>query len=198
MVHLKLLTTVQLLWLRGFSGEEEALWSRNEILNWLCKWWWNAHAQNALLFGKSRFLYIAGWTFTRRHGKSIYFHLFIFINVVATIVIFRCFWNLSEISCAISCCLPTDKLTTFTHNKVDSKYLIFLWLASYQFHSINSELVGMCRPKAVESQDSSLWNHVKTLLLIHSFHKNIWLFQINKKSKFHVWEWLFIYMIEFH
>ena len=25
---------------------------------------------------------------TRRHGKSIHFHLFIFINVVATIVIF--------------------------------------------------------------------------------------------------------------
>ena len=94
MIHLKLLATVQLLWLRGSSGEEEAIWITNEILNWLCKRWWDTHAQNALYFAKSRFLYISTWTLTRRHGKSIHFHLFIFINAVATIVIFRCLWNL--------------------------------------------------------------------------------------------------------
>ena len=94
MILLKLLTTVWLLWLRGFSGEEQALWSANEILNQLCKWWWDTHAQNALHFVKNRFLYIAAWLLTRRHGKSIHFHILIFTNVVATIVIFGCLWNL--------------------------------------------------------------------------------------------------------
>ena len=94
MIHLKLLTIVQLSWLRRFSEEEEALWCTNEILNWLCKWWWDTHAQNALHFVKSRFLYNAARTLTRRYGRSIHFHLFIFINVVVTIAIFRCLWNL--------------------------------------------------------------------------------------------------------
>ena len=35
-------------------------------------------------------LYTGALTLTRRHGKRIYFYLFIFINVVATIVIFGC------------------------------------------------------------------------------------------------------------
>ena len=87
----KILTTVRLLWLRGFSGEEQPFWSANKILN--IKWWWDLHAQNALHFSKSRFLYIAAWMLTRRHGNSIHFHLFVLINVVARIVIFECLWN---------------------------------------------------------------------------------------------------------
>ena len=45
----------------------------------------------------------------------------------------------------------------------------------------------MCRPREVDSQDDNLLNHVKILQLIHSFHKNIWLFQINKKNRFPCW-----------
>ena len=51
---------------------------------------------------------------------------FIYVNAAATIVILHVYPTLSEISCAISCCLSTDKLTTFTHAKFDSKYFIFL------------------------------------------------------------------------
>ena len=60
---------------------------------------------------------------------------------------------LSEISNAISCCLPTDTLTTFTHNRFDSKYFICLQLAGYQFPSIISEFGGMCRSRNVDRQD---------------------------------------------
>ena len=41
----------------------------------------------------------------------------------------------------------------------------------------------MCRPTEVDSQDDNLYNHVKILHLIHSFHKNIWLFQKNENKK---------------
>ena len=60
---------------------------------------------------------------------------------------------LSEISNVISCCLPTDTLTTFTHNRFDSKYFICLQLAGYQFPSIISEFGGMCRSRNVDRQD---------------------------------------------
>ena len=63
---------------------------------------------------------------TRRHGKSIHFHLLILINVVTTILILDVYETLSEISYAVSCYLSTNKLTTFTRTKFDSKYLIFL------------------------------------------------------------------------
>ena len=41
----------------------------------------------------SRFIYVATWMLTRRIGKSIHFHLFIFVNVVAAVVIFECLWK---------------------------------------------------------------------------------------------------------
>ena len=54
------------------------------------------------------------------------------------------------------CCLPTDKLPTFTHTNFDSKYFIFLLLASYQLPSISPKFGGMCRPREVDNQDDKL------------------------------------------
>ena len=64
--------------------------------------------------------------------------------------------TVSEISYAVLCCLPTYKLTTFTYRKFDSKYLLFLKLAKYQFPRISSQLDGMSRPKEIDRQDGNL------------------------------------------
>ena len=54
MIHLNILTTVWLLQLRGFCGEEQATCSKS-LSFCLDKWWWALHAQIVLHFAKSRF-----------------------------------------------------------------------------------------------------------------------------------------------
>ena len=105
-----------------------------------------------------------------------------FINVAATIFISKVYPILSKISYAISCCLPTGKLTTFAHTKFDSKYFICLLLASYEFPCMNSRFGGICGSRDLGSQEISL----------------ICFFPINKKIDFYVGDMNFHNLMEFH
>ena len=167
-------------------------------------------------FAKSRFSHIATWKLTKRLGKHLimyHFHLFIFITVVVIIRIYNLFLILfffmqqikyfyqilSEISCAISCCLPTSQLATVTHAKFESKYFISLKLGNYQLPRMSSKFGGTCRSRELYSQDDKLWNFCQNLSLGQFFPQD-YLFFLSKQRKLTpmLMVWLFIYLIEFH
>ena len=110
------------------------------------------------------------WQIADHIAKDIHFHPFIFINVAATIFILYAYPNLLEISYAISCCLPTGKLTTMTQTKFNSKYFICLQLA-YQFPSMSSRFSVMDWPSEQTAKMTIFEIHVKISQFINSLQK---------------------------
>ena len=105
---------------------------------------------------------------------------------------------LSEISCAISCCLPTSQLATVTHAKFESKYFISLKLGNYQLPCMSSKFGGMCRSRELYSQDDKLWNFCQNLSLGKFFQQDyLFFFKQTKKTDsqvdgvtFHILDWI--------
>ena len=126
-----LLTAVWVLWLRGLSGEEKAHCSAIEkYFNYINGGWLIAFCPKKDCFYCS--LKVNQKTWFDHAAKSFHFHPFMFINVATAIFILHVCTVLSEISCAISCCMPTGKLTTFKiHIRFVSKYFICLGVDSF-------------------------------------------------------------------
>ena len=90
---------------------------------------------------------------TRRHCKSIHFHLFIFINVVATIVIFGCLWNpFRNFICNIM--LLANWQANYIHT-----YQIWFQILNFSIASYNG--------------GQNLWNNVKKLSKIGQDRKTL-------------------------
>ena len=53
--------------------------------------------------------------------------------------------------------LANWQATAFMYTKFDSKYLISLYLTSYQFPSMSSKFGGMRRSREVDNPDDSLF-----------------------------------------
>ena len=53
--------------------------------------------------------------------------------------------------------LANWQASSLMYTKFDSKYLISLYLTSYQFPSVSSKLGGMCRSKEVDNPVDSLF-----------------------------------------